>query len=67
MIQQPVKILGVVGDKMAKETLIIMEFYINYLMSVVKRVVNFVRCHISLLVWAALQMKASVTAPKFSF
>lgn len=67
MIQQPVKILGVAGDKVTKETLIIMEFYLNFLMSVVKRVVNFVRSYISLLVLAALQMKAFVTAPKSSF
>lgn len=70
MIQQPVKILGVVGDKVFKETVIIMEFYLNYWMSVVKNVVNFARCYhpdVSLLVLSALQMKTSVTAPKLSF
>lgn len=65
MIQQPVKILGVAGDKVVKQTLIITEFHLNYWMSVAKKVVNFARCfHPDIF---SLFCKNSFTAPKCSF
>lgn len=42
-----------------------MEFYLNYWMSVVKRVVNFARCYH--LVLGALQIKTSVTTQLIFF